>query len=97
MPKTTRDPEWRRKAIKRRLREIKRDPSSAETGEVQRLTAEYRRLVSAERAPEPTAPVAPVTGLTEEEAAAVATWPSELRNRVSEGALTRVILPWGRD
>ncbi len=97
MPKTTPDPEWRRKAIKRRLREIKHDPSSAGPGEVQKLTAEYRRIVSAERAPEPTTPVAPVTGLTADEAAAVETWPSELRNRLDDAALTRVILPWGRD
>lgn len=94
---TKRDPEWRRKVIKRRLREIKRDPTSATAEEVQRLHGEYKRLQQTERAPEPTTPVAPVSGLTEEEAAAVETWPSELRARLDEASLTRVILPWGRD
>lgn len=90
---TKTDPARRRKVIKRRLREIKRDPSSALAGEVQKLSAEYRRLLSAERAPDPTTPVA---GLTPQEAAAVATWPSELRARVNDAALNRVISPWGR-
>lgn len=97
MKKRDQDPEWRKKAIKRRLRAIKHDPTTAEPGEVQRLTAEYRRLVSAERAPEPSTPVTGATGLTAEEAAAVATWPVELKNRLEDAALTRIILPWGRD
>jgi hypothetical protein len=94
----TPDPEWRKKAIKRRLREIRRNPTvDGAAEEIARLTGELRRLVSAERAPEPTTPVAPVTGLTADEAAAVETWPSELRARLDEASLTRVILPWGRD
>lgn len=90
---TKTDPVRRRKAIKRRLREIKRDPSAAVAGEVQKLSAEYRRLLSAERAPDPATPVA---GLTEEEAAAVASWPAELRARVNNAAMNRVIAPWVR-
>ncbi|MFD8392532.1 hypothetical protein ACFV2N_25885 [Streptomyces sp. NPDC059680] len=81
----------RRKQIKRRLREINRDPSSAAPGEAQRLTAEYRRLQSAQRAPEPEPTVAPRDGLTEADRAAVKTWPPELRARLSRSAMSRVI------
>ncbi|MFG2373706.1 hypothetical protein ACGFY9_19805 [Streptomyces sp. NPDC048504] len=90
----------RRREIKRRLREIKRDPASAEPGEAQRLTAEYRRLQSADRAPadrERTLSdtvVDPTDGLTEADRAAVETWPPELRARLHDRALTRQILPW---
>ncbi|MET7738914.1 hypothetical protein [Streptomyces sp. NPDC005385] len=94
MQKTKPDPEWRRKAIKRRLRAIKRDPSSAKPGEVQRLTAEYTRLQQEEKAPKPPTPSTPVGRLTEEEEAAVSTWPPELRARMQQGAMSRVILPW---
>ena len=81
----------RRKEIKRRLREISRDPAfPGAAEEMQRLTGGYRRLSRpapaprAEREPEPTDP----------EAAALATWPPELRARLRNRALTRVILPW---
>ena len=81
----------RRKQIKRRLREIKRDPASAQPGEAQRLAAEYRRIQSAERAPDPAPAVAPIRGLTEADADAVATWPPELRARLQRSAFSRVI------
>ncbi len=86
----------RRKEIRRELRSIKRNPTADGAAQrAQRLSAEYRRL-SRPQTPGPSAPVAPVTGLTEEESAAVATWPSELRARVNDAALSRVIVPWGR-
>lgn len=78
----------RRKQIKKRLREIKHDPASAGPGEVQRLTAEYvrlsrpRRSPAAGTAPEPSA---------DPEAAAVETWPMELRARLHRSAASRVI------
>lgn len=89
----------RRREIKRRLREIKRDPASSEPDEAQHLTAEYRRLQSAERDPaaEPERTLSDILlsdGLTEEERAAVETWPPELRARLHDHALTRQILPW---
>ncbi|MEV7342897.1 hypothetical protein [Streptomyces sp. NPDC093544] len=90
----------RRREIKRRLREVKRDPASAEPGEAQRLTAEYRRLQSADRAPEADDPERTLSdslvtdGLSEADRAAVETWPPELRARLHDRALTRQILPW---
>ncbi|WP_020133909.1 hypothetical protein [Streptomyces sp. 351MFTsu5.1] len=90
----------RRREIKRRLREIKRDPASAAPGEAQHLTAEYRRLQSAERAPAADQPERPLSdtllpeGLTGADRAAVGTWPPELRSRLHDRALTRQILPW---
>lgn len=91
------DNEARRKGIRRRLREIRRNPAAPGAGsEAQRLTAEYKRLVSAHRAPAPARLISPA-GLSEQDAAAVATWPAELRARVQDGALSRTILPWGRD
>lgn len=84
----------RRNEIKRRLREISRDQSApGAASEAQSLRAEYRRLVSAGRTPAPSRPVAPPT-VREEEAAAIATWPPELRNRVQGVAASRVITPW---
>lgn len=91
------DREARRRAIKRELRDIARAPDTpGAASKVQALRGEYRRLVSAHRA-EPVAaeqPVAPSSGLTEQDAAAMATWPAELRARVRDGALSRVIVPW---
>ncbi|MFJ9018765.1 hypothetical protein ACIRPU_02075 [Streptomyces sp. NPDC102259] len=88
----------RRREIKRELRDIARRPDTpGAAGRVQRLRAEYRRLVSAHRAPAPERSVAPPSGLTEEDAAAVATWPPELRARVQGAALSRVLAPWGRN
>jgi hypothetical protein len=83
----------RRREIKRRLREIKRDPASAEPGEAQHLTAEYRRLQSAERDPALPRPVVEPKVIAPD-AEAIATWPPELRERLRNGALTRVISPW---
>ncbi|WLW55563.1 hypothetical protein [Streptomyces sp. YU58] len=76
----------RRKQIKKRLREISRAPGAPGAAEeAQRLTAEYKRLQSAERAPapEPPAPAA--------DADAVATWPPELRSRLQRSAFNRVV------
>lgn len=90
----------RLKAIKRRLREIKRDPASAAPGEAQHLHGEYRRLQAADRTPAgpertlSASVVNPADGLTEADRAAVETWPPELRARLHDGALTRQILPW---
>ncbi|MFJ8139199.1 hypothetical protein [Streptomyces sp. NPDC096013] len=94
----------RGREIKRRLWEIKRDPASAEPGEAQHLTAEYRRLQSADRAPAASRferertlsdPVVdPADGLTEADRVAVETWPPEPRARLHDGALTRKILSW---
>ncbi|WP_030314001.1 hypothetical protein [Streptomyces sp. NRRL B-3229] len=90
----------RRRETKRRLREIKRDPASAEPGEAQHLTAEYRPLRSAERDPAADRPERTLSdtllpdGLTEADRAAVETWPPELRARLHDRALTRQILPW---
>ncbi|WP_055491020.1 hypothetical protein [Streptomyces sp. TP-A0356] len=86
----------RRKEIKRRLREIARDPSApGVAAEAQRLAAEYRRLQVADRAarPEPAdePAVAPLDGLTEADREAVKTWPPELRARLSRSAVSRVI------
>lgn len=87
----------RRREIKRELRSIARAPGEPGAAErAQRLTAEYRRLLSADRAPAVSRPVAPPT-VAEADRAAMATWPPELRARVLDGALSRVILPWGRD
>lgn len=88
------DNEARRRQIKRRLREIRLEPSAAgAAAEAQALRAEYRRLVSAHRAPATDRPAAPPT-VRDQEAAAMATWPPELRARVRGAALTRVVLPW---
>ncbi|MFI8529063.1 hypothetical protein ACIGMX_02250 [Streptomyces aquilus] len=86
MTKTT-DPAARRKAIKRRLREIARDPSAPGAAEeAQRLAGEYRRLsrsgVLPRQAPEPPA---------EPDAKALATWPPELRARLQRSAFNRVV------
>lgn len=84
-----------RKTIKRRLRELAADPGQpGAAAEVQKLKGALRRIQSAERAPDPAPTVAPVRGLTEADRAAVETWPPELRARLHDGALTRVILPW---
>jgi hypothetical protein len=84
----------RRHEIKRELRGIARWPDApGAAARVQRLRAEYRRLVSAHRAPASEKSVAPPS-VREEEAAAMATWPPELRARVRDSALTRVVLPW---
>ncbi|MFG2639286.1 hypothetical protein ACGFX8_37745 [Streptomyces sp. NPDC048362] len=80
------------KTIRRRLRELAADPGQPGAAEeAQRLTAEYRRLQSAQRAPEPEPTVAPLDGLTEADRAAVKTWPPELRARLSRSAMSRVI------
>ena len=84
----------RRSEIKRRLREISRDRSApGAASEAQALRAEYKRLASAKRTPAAERPVAPPT-VREDEAAAIATWPPELRARVQGAALSRVITPW---
>ncbi|EFL35502.1 predicted protein [Streptomyces viridochromogenes DSM 40736] len=80
--RTTTKTDPRRKQIKKRLREIKRDPASARPGEAQRLAAEYRRLLSADRTP--AAPADP-------DEAALATWPRELRARRQRSAFSRVL------
>ncbi len=82
-----------------RRREIKRDPTSAEPGEAQHLTAEYRRLSRPAPADRPerertlSDSLLP-DGLSEADRAAVETWPPELRARLLDHALTRQILPW---
>lgn len=87
----------RRRDIKQELRDIARRPDGpGAAARVASLRGEYRRLVSAHRAPVPERSVAPPSGLTEQEAAAIATWPAELRARVLDGALSRVLTPWGR-
>ncbi|AZQ32631.1 hypothetical protein EJ357_03550 [Streptomyces cyaneochromogenes] len=76
----------RRKQIKKRLREIARNPNAPGAAEeAQRLTAEYKRLQSAERTPaaEP-APADP-------DAEAIATWPPELRARLQRSSFNRVV------
>lgn len=84
----------RRHEIKRELRDIARRPDApGAAARVQRLCAEYRRLVSAHRATAPGKSGAPPT-VREEEAAAMATWPPELRAQVRDAALSRVVLPW---
>ncbi|MGW3022463.1 hypothetical protein [Streptomyces sp. NPDC001221] len=86
------DSEARRRAIKRELRELARRPDAPGAAQrAQRLTAEYRRLVSAHRAP------AAAPTVADKDAAAMATWPAELRARVQDGALSRVLVPWGSD
>lgn len=85
----------RRKEIKRRLREISRDPGAPGAAEeAQRLTGEYRRLSRPERAPVAERSEAPLKGLSEADQAAVDTWPPELRARLNGASLGRVILPW---
>lgn len=90
-----RDPEARRREIRRELRDIARRPN--EPGAVARVAAlrgEYRRLTTAARStPAPSRPVVPPS-VAEQEAAAIATWPPELRARLHDHALTRSILPW---
>lgn len=81
----------RRKAIKRRLREIARDPGApGAADEAALLRGEYRRLSRPEAQPRPAADPAPA----DPDAAALATWPPELRARLRDRALTRSILPW---
>ncbi|MFG2349451.1 hypothetical protein [Streptomyces phaeochromogenes] len=92
----------RRRQIKKRLREIARDPGAPGAAvEAQHLTAEYRRLQSAERDPasadRPERTLSDTLlpdGLTEADRAAVETWPPELRARLHNHALTRQIMPW---
>ncbi|MER5397553.1 hypothetical protein [Streptomyces sp. NPDC002599] len=95
-------------AIKAKLRELAADPGQpGGRAEAQRLRGALRRLAHPEPEEEPAdrAPaepertlsrpvVDPADGLTEADRAAVATWPPELRNRLRDRALTRVILPW---
>lgn len=89
------DNEARRREIKRELRELGRRPDApGAAGRLQRLRAEYRRLVSAHRAPAAERPVTPIPGLSEQDAAAVATWPPELRARLRGGSMSRVLVPW---
>ncbi|KQX63433.1 hypothetical protein [Streptomyces sp. Root1310] len=71
-----------------------------DTERVAELTAELKRARRRRRrtlsAPPPAAErsVAPVQGLTEQDHAAVDTWPPELRARLHRGSLSRVISPW---
>ncbi|MET9392434.1 hypothetical protein ABZY20_18885 [Streptomyces sp. NPDC006624] len=90
-----RDPEARRREIRRELRDIARRPNEpGAAARVAALRGEYRRLTTAaRRAPEPSRPATPPT-VAEQEAAAMKTWPPELRARVRDAALTRVVLPW---
>lgn len=84
----------RRKEIKRRLREIARDPSApGAAAEAQRLTAEYKRLSrpQPERAPALERDLTPPQGLTEQDQAAVDTWPLELRQRLRRSSFNRVV------
>lgn len=94
------DRDARRKEIRRELRTIARRPDAPGAAtRIAELRGEYRRLLSADRTPDPASarPVAPPSGLSEQDAAAVRTWPPELRARLLDGALSRTILPWGRD
>jgi hypothetical protein len=85
----------RRREIKRRLREIKRDPASAEPGEAQHLTAEYRRLQSAGRDPAADRPAPTlsrsVVAPADPDAEALATWPPELLARRQTASFNRVV------
>lgn len=75
----------RLRQIKKRLRDIKRNPGSAAPGEAQRLTGEYRRL--SRPAPEAKQSPAPADA----DRAALKTWPPELRARLSPSSLSQVI------
>jgi hypothetical protein len=87
----------RRKEIKRRLREIMRDPgASGAADEAAALRGEYRRLSRPESAPAASRSVAE-PDVPDPEAEAIATWPPELRSRLRDRALTRVILTRPRD
>ena len=93
------DARARLKEIKAELRAMLLAPGGRHASRAQRLTAEARRLkTSLKSAPrkEPAAekPVTPVPGLSEQDAAAVATWPPELRARLYGGSMSRTILPW---
>ncbi|MCQ4193868.1 hypothetical protein [Streptomyces parvulus] len=72
----------RLRQIKKRLREIKRNPGSAAPGEAQRLTGEYRRLTR----PAPGAKPSPAA-----DSEAIKTWPRELRARLGRSPMSRVI------
>ena len=67
---------------------------TAELEAARRVWRSRRRdtAVKARTSEEPA--VAPARGLTEQDRAAVESWPPELRERLRNGALTRVILPW---
>ncbi|MCX4558099.1 hypothetical protein OHA02_18055 [Streptomyces phaeochromogenes] len=83
----------RRKQIKKRLREIARDPGAPGAAvEAQALHGEYRRLSRPEQAP--AAPRATEPTSADPDAEAIATWPPELRARLHNRELTRVISPW---
>ncbi|WP_329334652.1 hypothetical protein OG252_07520 [Streptomyces sp. NBC_01352] len=81
-----------RKTIKRRLRELAADPGQpGAAAEVQRLKGALRRLSR----PEPPARPAPEPApAADPDAEAIATWPPELRVRLQQGAMSRVIAPW---
>lgn len=90
-----RDPDERRREIRRELRDIARRPNEpGAAARIASLRGEYRRLTTAgRRTPAASRPVAPPT-VAEEEAAAMRTWPPELRARVRNAALSSVLLPW---
>ncbi|MFE1441563.1 hypothetical protein [Streptomyces sp. NPDC058739] len=82
-----------RKAIKKRLRELAADPGQpGAASEVQRLKGALRRL-SRPEAPEPAGRWACATddAPADPEAAALATWPPELRARRAAASFNRVI------
>ncbi|MEU7579144.1 hypothetical protein AB0B50_16260 [Streptomyces sp. NPDC041068] len=82
------------KKIKRRLREIAADPGQpGARAEVQRLRGSLRRARDTTARPERRI----VPDEVDQDAEAIKTWPPELRARLGSYALTRVILPWGRD
>lgn len=90
----------RLKEIKAELRKMVLAPGPRHAERAQQLTAEIRKLKTAERSAPRTEPpaaeksVAPVSGLSEQDAAAVATWPPELRARLQGASMARVITPW---
>lgn len=93
-----------RKEIAKRLRELAADPSSGTRAEVQRLRGQYRRARRQQRAEtaeaQPRSSVCAIRGLTLEDQAAIETWPLELRARLADHAMSRVIttlhnLPYG--
>lgn len=95
--------------IKRRIRELTLDPAQGSAAELQRLRAEgfrlrrsRRRDDAASRSVAQRAAAEPSEGrdwrgLTEEDRRALETWPPELRAKVGEGAMSRVIVPGLRD
>jgi hypothetical protein len=93
------DARARLKEIKAELRAMLLAPGARHAARAQRLTAEALRLKATLRPTprsEPAAErsVAPPSGLSEQDAAAIATWPAELRARVYGGSMSRTILPW---